>query len=122
MSQETSPHTDNRILAALPHEDYERIAPYLEPVELRSGEILYESGQTVDRLYFPTGAMVSLVAQMRGGAEVEVGVTGFEGVVGLPALLGADKSSHLNLVQMPGGAVRARVSALKGEFKRGGAL
>jgi CRP-like cAMP-binding protein len=122
MSLETSPHTDNRLLAALPPEDYERIAPYLEPVDLRNGEVLYQSGQPIDHLYFPTGAMVSLVAQMAGGAEVEVGVTGFEGVAGLPALLGADKSPLLNMAQMPGGALRARASALRDEFRRGGAL
>ena len=122
MSREARPHTDNRLLAALPPEDYERIAPHLEPVELVNGQVLYHSGQPVDHLYFPTDSMVSLVAQMAGGAEVEVGVTGFEGVIGLPALLGTEKSSHLNLVQMPGGAVRARVSALREEFRRGGAF
>lgn len=66
--------------------------------------------------------MVSLVAQMEGGAEVEVGVTGFEGVVGLPALLGVEKSPHLNMTQMPGGAFRVRTGALREELGRGGAL
>lgn len=91
-------------------------------MELGSGQILYHSGQPVDYVYFPTGAMVSLVAQMATGAEVEVGVTGFEGVVGLPALLGVEKSPHLNMAQMPGGAVRARAAALREEMGRGGAL
>lgn len=122
MSLESRPPTDNRLLAALPHGDYERIAPHLEPVELASGRTLYHSGQSVDYLYFPTGAMVSLVSQMASGAEVEVGVTGFEGVVGLPALLGDGKSPHLNIAQMPGSAVRARASAFREEFRSGGAL
>lgn len=76
----------------------------------------------MDYIYFPLDSMVSLVAQMAGGAEVEVGVTGFEGVVGLPALLGVDRSPHLNMVQMPGGAVRARAAVLRDELGRGGAL
>jgi len=122
MSQEARLHTDNRLLAALPTEEYERIAPYLEPVELGSGQILYHSGQPLDYIYFPLDSMVSLVAQMAGGAEVEVGVTGFEGVVGLPALLGVEKSPHLNMTQMPGGAVRARAAALREELGRGGTL
>ncbi len=122
MSQEARPHADNRLLAALPPEDYERIARLLEPVELGNGQILYHSGQPVDYLYFPTGAMVSLVAQMAGGAEIEVGVTGFEGVVGLPILLGTEKSPHLNMVQMPGDAFRVRASELRDEFSRGGGL
>ena len=122
MSQDLRRPTNNRILDALPAEDYGRIASHLEPVELRHGETLYHSGQPIDHLYFPVGAMVSLVSQMEGGAEVEVGVTGFEGVVGLPYLLGADKSSHLNIVQMQDGALRARASALREELRRAGAL
>jgi len=122
MSQEARPHADNRLLAALPREDFERLAPHMEEVELGSGQILYHSGQPVDYVYFPTGAMVSLVAQMAGGAEVEVGVTGFEGVVGLPILLGTEKSPHLNMVQMPGDAFRVRASELRDEFSRGGGL
>lgn len=122
MSLETRPPTDNRLLAALPREDYERIAPHLEPMEFRNGQILYHPGQPVDYIYFPLDSMVSLVAQMASGAEIEVGVTGFEGAVGLPAVLGTEKSPHLNMVQIPGGAVRARASELRDEFLRGGAL
>ena len=123
MSREiTPPSTDNRLLAALPPEEYERVARHLEPVKLASGQVLYHSGQLVDYLYFPLDSMASLVAQMEGGAAIEVGVAGFEGVIGLPALLGVEKSPHLNLVQMPGGAMRARASPLRDELRRGGAL
>jgi CRP-like cAMP-binding protein len=122
MSAQARPSTDNRLLAALPPAGYERIAPFLEPVELRSGEVLYQSGQPIDYLYFPTGAMVSLVSQMAGGHEIEVGVTGFEGLVGLPYLMGAEVSPLMNMAQMPGGAMRARASALRDEFGRCGPL
>jgi CRP-like cAMP-binding protein len=122
MSEQTRPPTRNRILDALPREDYDRIAPLLEPVEMRRGATVYHPNQPIDHLYFPTGSMVSLVSQMAGGAEVEVGVAGFEGVVGLPYLMGSETSPHLNIVQLPDGALRARASAVRGEFRRGGAL
>jgi CRP-like cAMP-binding protein len=66
--------------------------------------------------------MVSLVSQLSDGTSVEVGVVGFEGVVGLPAFLGVDKSPHVCMVQIPDGAVRVRAEIVVGEFKRGGAL
>ena len=50
MSLEARTPTDNRLLAALPREDYERIAPHLEPIELGSGQALYLSGQGLDHL------------------------------------------------------------------------
>ena len=123
MSEEALPAPkENRILAALPREDYDRLAPHLEPVALPYGQTIYHTDDPIEHVYFPVNSMVSVVSQMADGSCVEVGVTGFEGMVGLPALLGVDRSPHECMAQIPDGAVRARAGAIKAEFKRGGAL
>lgn len=76
----------DRSRAALPRADYDRLAPHLEPVELAHGQAIYHTDAPIEHVHFPINSTVSLVSQMAGGASVEVGVTGFEGVVGLPVL------------------------------------
>ncbi|HEX8708616.1 MAG TPA: Crp/Fnr family transcriptional regulator [Pyrinomonadaceae bacterium] len=84
--------------------------------------MLYRTSGRIEHVYFPGNAMVSLVSQLSDGTNVEVGVTGFEGMIGLPLLLGVDRSPHECMVQIPDGRVRVRAQAIKSEFKRGGAL
>lgn len=122
MSQESHTPNVNRILAALPREDYERLSPHLQPVELAHGQVLYRAGERIEHVYFPTGSMISLIAQMSGGSDVEVGVVGFEGMACLPVVLGVAESPHKCLVQIPDGAMRLDARALRDEFGRGGAL
>ena len=122
MSEALNQSIPNRILAALPEEDYERLSPHLEPVELRHSEILYEAAGFMKHVYFPSNSMVSLISQMSDGSGAEVGVTGFEGMVGISSVLGVDKSPHEAMVQIPDGAMRMKSSILLEEFKRGGAL
>jgi CRP-like cAMP-binding protein len=122
MSEQPRPPNENRILSALPREDYDRLAPHLKPISMPRGEVLYHIGALIRHVYFPVNSMVSLVSRMSDGANVEVGVTGFEGLVGLPFMLGSEKSPHECMVQIPDGALRARADAVKAEFKRGGAL
>jgi CRP-like cAMP-binding protein len=112
----------NRILDALPPEDYERLAAHLQPVSFTLGQVLYHPEQRIDYLYFPLGSMISTVSRLSDGTSVEVGVTGFEGVLGIPALLGVAESPHDCMVQLPDGAIKVKVEAMKSEFKRGGAL
>ncbi|HJU55641.1 MAG TPA: Crp/Fnr family transcriptional regulator [Pyrinomonadaceae bacterium] len=113
---------ENYILANLPREDYERIRPHLEPVELCHGHVLHESGEVMVYVYFPHNAMISLVTHTAAGESVEVGIVGFEGMAGISSILGVDNSPHEALVQIPDGGMRMRVRALREEFKRGGAL
>jgi CRP-like cAMP-binding protein len=122
MSEAIRPQSENHILAALPAEDYQRLSSHLEHVELHHGQILYETGGSMDYVYFPMKAMVSLVSQLSDGSSVEIGITGYEGMVGISSMLGVDKSPHETMVQMPNGAMRMKASDLKEEFKRGGAL
>lgn len=122
MNEIITPSEQNHILAALPQADYERLAPHLERVEAHRGRIFYRAGERMDHAYFPIGAMSSLVAEMPDGASVEVGVVGFEGMVGLPLVLGVNVSPHTTMVQLPDGVWRLRAEVLKEEFERGGAL
>ncbi|HEY0100896.1 MAG TPA: Crp/Fnr family transcriptional regulator [Pyrinomonadaceae bacterium] len=122
MSEALRPQNQNHILAALPAEDYQRLSAHLEPIELRHSQVLYDAGGAMDYVYFPLGSMVSLISQLSDGSSVEIGITGYEGMVGVSAMLGVDRSPHEAMVQIPDGALRVKTGVLKEEFKRGGAL
>jgi CRP-like cAMP-binding protein len=120
MIEHSSPPTENRFLAALPREDYERISQRLTPLTLERGQVIYHTDELIEHVYFPISAMISMVSRMSDGSNVEVGVVGREGVVGLPALLGVARSPHEYMTQIAGSALRANVGVMRDEFKRGG--
>jgi Cyclic nucleotide-binding domain len=122
MSEPVGQPSGNNILDALPPEDYDRLASHLAPVELPHGQIIYRSEQRIEHLYFPLAGMISLVSQLSDGTNVEVGVTGPEGMAGLSLLLGVKESPHECMVQIPGGGVQVKADVVKSEFDRGGAL
>jgi CRP-like cAMP-binding protein len=122
MSETSRPITENLILKTLPPEDYDRISKELEQVDMPHGQTLYHAEQRIEHVYFPTGSLVSIVSQLSDGMAIEVGLTGFEGMVGLPIVLGVDRSVHECMVQIPDGAVRVKADVIRQEFKRGGAL
>ena len=112
----------NRLLAALPPADFAALADHLQPAKLELKQVLHEPGQKFQNLYFPEGGMVSHVAPMDNGHSVEVGVVGREGLVGLPALLGAQRATIEAMVQMEGHAWRIRPDELRAAFERSAAL
>jgi CRP-like cAMP-binding protein len=114
--------SENRILASLSEDEYRRITPHLEQVTLPHGKIIYETDQTIEYVYFPLRAVISLVTLMEDGKIVEVGIVGRDGMAGLVALMGQDKSPERAIVQIPDGAVRVKVEIIKEEFERGGGL
>jgi CRP-like cAMP-binding protein len=114
--------TKNRLLAALPREEYERILPHLGPVSFALGEVVYESGGRMEHIYFPTTAVISLLYTMENGASAEMGVAGREGLVGVALFMGGDTTPNRAVVQGAGGAVRMKASLLRDEFGRGGAF
>lgn len=122
MSEDPRPRTENHILASLPPEDYERLRPHLEQYEMSLGEVLHEAGGPIEYVHFPRNAMVSLISLTTAGESVEVGVVGFEGMVGVSSVLGVDNSPHKALVQINDGGTRLGVRELREEFRRGGAL
>lgn len=112
----------NRILAALPADEYQRLLPHLEAVELPHGKVLYEIDEVIKYLYFPSNAMVSLVTQMADGKIVEVGLVGNDGMTGVHALMGTKTSFERAIVQIPNGAVRINITSVQAEFDKGQTL
>jgi CRP-like cAMP-binding protein len=92
---------DNKLLASLPRDQFDRLAPYLTSVSLPQGLVLYEAGDEVDQVYFPHYGMLSLLAVLRDGKAIETATVGREGVVGAMAGLGLYKSLVRVVVQMP---------------------
>ncbi len=119
MPQSHSPN-QNHLLAALPKEDFDRLAPHLELVPMRIGEFLYEPDEQMRHAYFPTSAIVSLHYVTESGASAETAGVGNEGVVGIALFMGGNTTSSSAVVQTAGQAYRLDGRLLKGEFDRGG--
>ncbi|MCX7162962.1 MAG: PAS domain S-box protein [Rhodocyclales bacterium] len=112
----------NRILAALPAAEYLRLEPELEVVSLAPDQVIYEAGDTVEFLYFPTAGIVSLLWNTASGATSELAMTGNDGLVGIPAVLGSETTSHCAVVQSPGSAYRIRSEVAEWVLDQGGEL
>ncbi len=124
MSSLKAPHSpfNNHLLAAVPREEYARLAPHLEMVRLPAGSVLCEAGGGIRHVYFLKGGMSSLLSLTEDGHSVEVGMIGNEGVVGLPAILGINAAPYRVVMQLPANALRIRAEVLRQEFDRGGRL
>jgi len=122
MHESNAAQSRNRILVALPSDEYQRLQPLLTPAELTLGSVLYETGGPVEYVYFPVNSLISLVVPMEDGSAIEVGLVGNDGMSGFSALIGEALSTDRAIVQIPGGAVRASLAVIKEEFGRGGAL
>jgi CRP-like cAMP-binding protein len=112
----------NHLLAALPADVYNRIAPNLEPVRMELGDILYESGTRMRYVYFPTTAVVSLLNVMENGSSAEIAIVGNEGILGISLFMGGETTPSRALVQCAGEGLRLKAQLLKDEFGRGGPL
>ncbi|GEP01401.1 cyclic nucleotide-binding protein [Methylobacterium haplocladii] len=104
----------NRLLRALPPEDFERLAPSLAPVTLSLRQILITAHEPITQAYFIESGLISLVADTANtaGGRVEIGIVGKEGMTGLPLVLGSDRSPHVALVQAEGRALAVPAEAL----------
>jgi len=112
----------NLLLAALPAAEYERLLPHLEPVPMRLGEVLYESGGELRHAYFPTTCIVSLLYVMENGSSAEIAVVGNEGLVGVALFMGGGTMPNRAVVQSAGHAYRLRGPVMQLEFDRYGPL
>jgi CRP-like cAMP-binding protein len=101
-----TPATRNHLLAALPPDDLARLRPRLEAVELPFRKVLHAPGEPIEAVYFPETGWASMLAYLEDGDAAEVGLTGREGMIGLPVLLGADHDDIEAMVQSPGTALR----------------
>jgi CRP-like cAMP-binding protein len=122
MTKVSEQRDGNRLLSALPDEEYERLEPALEPVSLSLGEILFEPPDLLRNAYFPTSSIVSFLMELPDGDSVEVGMTGNEGMAGVDLILGVNKASKVATVQGAGDALKIAANALQEAFNRGGKL
>jgi CRP-like cAMP-binding protein len=112
----------NHLLAALPADEFERMAPNLELVPMPLGKVLYESGEELRHVFFPTDCIVSLLYVMENGASAEIAVIGNEGIVGLALFMGGETMPNRAVVQSAGYAYRLSSSLVKQEFGLNGPL
>src|SRR3954454_9130071 len=98
----------NRLLASLSSEDIATLQPHLEPVPLAVRQVLIEPNTAIEYVYFPEAGMSSVTNNSSGG-KIEVGVVGREGMVGLPIVLGIDRTPYEFFMQMPGHGWRVAV-------------
>jgi CRP-like cAMP-binding protein len=108
----------NSLLAALPRRVYLRLLPGLTTVDLVFGDVLYEAGDAIQEVYFPSGSLISLLTLVEGHLALEVGMVGREGMVGIPLVLGADVSPVRALVQGAGPALRMKTDRFRKELRR----
>lgn len=119
MPQQHKPE-QNHLLAALPAIVRSRLFPELELVDMPYGKVLYESGDTMQYVYFPIDSIVSLLYIMENGASAEFSVVGNEGFVGMALLMGGDSTPSQAIVQSAGHAYRLLAQLFKQEFHRHG--
>lgn len=112
----------NRLLAALPRAEYQRLLPNLEPVTLTFGEVLYEPGDPIRHVYFPNDSLVSLLTLVDLHLTLEVGMVGREGMVGIAFALGIGVSPVRALVQGAGTAMRMKAVPFCKEFQQNPSL
>jgi CRP-like cAMP-binding protein len=117
-----TPPIQNQLLAALSGKDYKRLSPHLEYVHLQFLDVLYESGDLIQHVYFPNDGLISLLIVMGDETPREVGLIGSEGMFGIPVVLGMNTAPIRALIQMEGTAMRMKAQALRDELTRSPAL
>jgi len=113
---------NNHLLAALSPEVQNRLFPYMELVDFPLGKVLYESGETLGYVYFPTDSIVSLLYVMEDGSSAEISVVGNEGLIGIALFMGGETTPSRAIVQSAGSAYRLPGHRLKVEFNLHGEL
>jgi CRP-like cAMP-binding protein len=124
MAQPTQQHSSirNGLLAALSPEDWAHLEPHLEAVELPFDQTIHAAGGPVDAVFFVETGMVSLIVTLEGGDEVEAGIAGPEGLIGLSLIYGDSRSLNDARVQMEGTALRIGAAAFRAEMDRSATL
>src|ERR1700722_17508491 len=105
----------NHILDALPPAERERLFPHLKLVTLPLGKALYESGDTLQHIYFPTDSIISLLYVLENGASAEIAVVGKDGAIGVALFMGGETTTNRAIVQSGGLAYRLTGTGVKRE-------
>ena len=117
------PHSPNKLLASLPLEDYQRIAPSLQSVPMTLKQVVHKQDEPIDKVYFPSGGAFSLVKTLNDGQVAEVATVGAEGAVGAGVFFGQRVADCDVLVQLTGPGAQVMTAELfKTEMARHGAF
>jgi CRP-like cAMP-binding protein len=114
--------SQNRLLAALPRPEFERLAPHMQRVSFEQGQSLYEPNEPIEDAYFPLNGVTSMLVTTRDGSSVEIGLVGREGFIGYQPLLGMKRAPNGAITQIPGYSLKIKSEMLKEVFDRGGRL
>jgi len=113
---------ENHLLAVLPEAERARMVPHLLLVDMPLGHVVYESGDRLDHVYFPTTSIVSLLYVMEDDASAEIAIVGKEGLIGIALFMGGETMPNRAVVQCAGQAYRLDARILKEEFQRAGVV
>ena len=116
----TDPALQNHLLAALPKAEYSELADKFELVSLKLGQVIYESGDRLSHIYFPTTSIISMLYIMENGGTAEIGIAGNNGLIGYAIFMGGETTSSRAIVQIAGDAVRLKADDAKKVFAAGG--
>jgi CRP-like cAMP-binding protein len=108
----------NHLLLSLPENEYQRWEPEFELVELKLGEVLYESSEKMQYAHFPINCIVSLLYVLEDGSSTEIAVVGNEGLVGIALFMGGETTPSRAVVQSAGKCIRISSRFLKSEFTK----
>ena len=117
---EASELQQNHLLAALPADELARLSEGIAISPMPLGHVLYESGDEMRFVYFPTNCIVSLLYVLADGSSAEIAIVGNEGIVGISLFMGGETTPSRAIVQSAGKAFRVASKVLKDEFRRGG--
>jgi len=110
---------ENYLLASLPPDVYEKLAPHLQYVSLKQGERLLQPGETIREIYFPIDCLLSITITLSDGTTVETGMVGCRDMLGINVFLGGRETTQTESnVQIPGSAIKVDAQMLCKEFDR----
>ena len=112
----------NHLLAALSAAERTRLYPHLRLIQMPLGKVLYESGDVLRHVFFPTDSIVSLLYVLADGASAEISVVGNEGLIGVALFMGGETTPSRAIVQSAGYAYQLVGQQLKDEFHRNGEM
>jgi CRP-like cAMP-binding protein len=103
----------NFLLSAISKTDLDAIGPFLSEISLTKGQVLFEAGADIENVYFPSSAVLSVVAVMRDGRIAESNTIGREGCAGLLNAVGCTPATQRTFAQVPGAAFRLSAAILR---------
>jgi CRP-like cAMP-binding protein len=119
----TAPYPrQNHLLAALSLAERDRVYSDLQLVLMPLGKVLYESGDVLRHVYFPTDCIVSLLNVLQDGTSAEIAIVGNDGVIGVSLFMGGETTPSRAVVRSAGHAYRLIGQQLKDEFHRNGEM